>query len=170
MKKLVLLIIILGFTITSFGQAGTCEQSDPFCTSNIYTFPAGVNTGTAQQGPYYGCLQTRPNPAWYHMKIAIEGSINIFMYTTPAKDIDFICWGPFNDPVAPCASSLTASKVVDCSYSPSTTEMCNIPYGQVGEYYILLITNYSNQACNITFEKQSGTGETDCTIVPRGIL
>ncbi|MAZ93359.1 MAG: hypothetical protein CMF58_02990 [Lentimicrobiaceae bacterium] len=166
MKKLVLIIIILGFTITSFGQAGTCEQSDPFCTSNIYTFPAGVNTGSAQSGPYYGCLGSTPNPAWYHMKIAIEGNINIFMYTTPSKDIDFICWGPFNDPIAPCASSLTANKMVDCSYSPSTTETCNIPYGQVGEYYILLITNYSNQACNITFEKQSGTGETDCTIVP----
>ncbi|PIY30944.1 MAG: hypothetical protein COZ08_10065, partial [Bacteroidetes bacterium CG_4_10_14_3_um_filter_42_6] len=45
-------------------------------------------------------------------------------------------------------------------------EYCDIPSGQVGEYYILLITNYSNQPCNITFEKSAGTGATDCTILP----
>jgi hypothetical protein len=36
---------------------------------------------------------------------------------------------------------------------------------EVGEYYILMITNYSNQPCNITFTKTEGVGETDCDIV-----
>ena len=167
MKKLAsILILIVAVYGNVLGQAGLCEESDPFCTGNIYTFPAGVNTGTAQSGPNYGCLGTQPNPAWYHMKIAVAGNINIFMSTQPSKDIDFICYGPFTDPFAPCASSLTANNTIDCSYSPSPTETCNIPNGQVGEYYILLITNYSNQPCNITFQKTSGSGETDCTIVP----
>ncbi len=167
MKKLFLLIIVIVGTYgNALPQAGFCEDSDPFCTANIYTFPAGVNTGTAQPGPAYGCLGTQPNPAWYHMKIAVAGNLNIFMYTTPSRDIDFICWGPFTDPYEPCNGQLTSNKIVDCSYSPNPTETCNIPNGQVGEYYILLITNYSNQPCDITFEKQSGTGETDCTIVP----
>ncbi len=167
MKKVAfLLTLIILISNNIFGQAGTCEISDPFCTSSIYTFPAGVNTGTAQSGPNYGCLVTQPNPAWYHMKIAVAGNINIYMSTVPLKDIDFICWGPFTDPYDPCASSLTNNMIVDCSYSPNPTENCYIPNGQVEEYYILLITNYSNQACDITFQKTSGSGETDCTIVP----
>ncbi|PLX03378.1 MAG: hypothetical protein C0595_07305 [Marinilabiliales bacterium] len=167
MKKLIILsLVALIYSTNLFSQGDYCVDSEPFCTNNLYQFPAGVNSGTAETGPYYGCLSTRPNPAWYHMKIAIAGSINIYMYSTPLRDIDFICWGPFADPVTPCTAQLTANKVVACSYSPNPTENCFIPNGQVGEYYILLITNYSNQPCDITFEKTAGTGETDCTIVP----
>jgi hypothetical protein len=168
MKKIILLfLLIAGFTINNLvAQGDSCVLSEPFCTGSIYTFPAGVNSGTAEPGAYYGCLTTQPNPAWYHMKIATAGDINIHMYSTPLYDIDFICWGPFSDPTSPCVSQLTANMVVDCSYSPAPPEDCYIPNGQVGEYYILLITNYSNQPCDITFEKTSGTGETDCTIVP----
>ena len=166
MKKLILFFALLfSFYYNGQGQAGNCENSDPFCTSSIYTFPAGVGT-TAQSGPNYGCLNSQPNPAWYHMKIAISGSLQIKMFSTPSRDIDFICWGPFNDPYDPCTAGLTANKIVDCSYSTSATEYCDISNGQVGEYYILLITNYSNLPCNITFQKTSGSGETDCTIVP----
>ncbi len=169
MKRLSLLLTIL-FFITGYqslrAQGDSCVLSEPFCTGNIYTFPAGVNSGTAEPGPDYGCLSTQPNPAWYHMKIAVAGNINIHMYSTPLHDIDFICWGPFSDPTSPCVTQLTGNMIVDCSYSPAPTEDCYIPNGQVGEYYILLITNYSNQPCDITFEKTAGTGETDCTIVP----
>ena len=55
---------------------------------------------------------------------------------------------------------------MDCSYSPNPTEDCYIPNGQTGEYYILLITNYSQQPCEITFSQTSGSGSTDCTILP----
>ena len=148
-----------------FGQATTCQESEPFCTGTIYTFPAGT-TGSAQPGAYYGCLLTQPAPVWYHMLIEDPGPITIYMYSTPLVDIDFICWGPFNDPYDPCVAGLTQNKVVDCSYSPNPTEYCNIPNGQTGEYYILLITNYSQQVCNITFSQTGGTGSTDCTILP----
>ena len=167
MKKIAIFVFLL-FVLTgyTFGQAGTCEISDPFCTTDIYTFPASTG-GTAQTGPDYGCLVTQPNPAWYHMKIEIAGNIDIEMFSTPAKDIDFICWGPFSDPYAPCTSSLTSNMEVDCSYAGGTEpEECNIPNGQVDEYYILLITNYSDDPCDITFQKIGGTGETDCSILP----
>lgn len=143
-----------------------CSKSFPFCTSDIYTFPAGVNSGTAESGPYYGCLTTQPNPAWYHMRILVSGNINIYMESSPLEDIDYIVWGPFDDPVAPCSGQLTSAKVVSCSYSPDPTETAVIPNGQTGEYYILLITNFSNDPCEITFSKTGGTGETDCSILP----
>jgi len=144
----------------------SCHKSFPFCTGTTYNFPAGVNSGTGQAGPAYGCLSTRPNPAWYHMKIGTSGNIVITMQSNPLRDIDFICWGPFTHPVEPCVAQLTANKIVSCSYSTAATEICTIPNAVTGEYYILLITNFSNQPCNISFSQTGGTGTTDCTIVP----
>ena len=145
-----------------------CADAYPFCTDNgMYEFPAGVNAGSGESGPDYDCLYTTPNPAWYYMRIGNPGNIDIYMYSTPAVDIDFCCWGPFDDPTTPCPNGLTEDKVVSCSYSANPTEHCLIPAtAQTGEYYILIITNYSNQACNINFSKVSGSGDTDCGILP----
>jgi hypothetical protein len=162
------LVFILSFVLLAFNSSGQgllCAESAPFCTGTIYTFPAGT-TGYAEPGAYYGCLLTQPAPAWYHMLIANPGPIQIYMFSTPLVDIDFICWGPYTDPYSPCVAGLTSNKVVDCSYSPNPTEYCDIPNGQTGEYYILLITNYSQQPCDITFSQTGGTGSTDCTILP----
>ena len=145
-----------------------CALADPFCTDNgMYEFPAGVNAGSGESGPDYDCLYTTPNPAWYYMRIGDPGAIDIYMYSTPAVDIDFCCWGPFDDPTTPCPYGLTEDKVVSCSYSANPTEHCMIPAtAQTGEYYILVITNYSNQTCNINFSAVGGAGSTDCGILP----
>lgn len=149
-------------------QNNLCANADPFCTDvGIYEFPAGVNAGAGETGPNYNCLSTRPNPAWYYMKMANPGGMTIYMYSTPSEDIDFCCWGPFDDPITPCPNGLTAAKVVSCSYAPDHTENCIIPSSaQTGQYYILVITNFSNNQCNITFSKTAGTGTTDCSIMP----
>ena len=150
-------------------QNNTCANADPFCTDNgMYQFPAGVNAGSGETGPYYDCLSTTPNPAWYYMQIDNPGNIDIYMYSTPSHDIDFCCWGPYptiTDP-SPC-SNLTSNKVVSCSYSINSTEHCLIPStAQTGDYFIMVITNYSNQTCNISFSKVGGTGTTNCGILP----
>ncbi len=161
----VTLFFIVAETISA--QSGYCNNSEPFCTNDITTFPAGVDMPDAEPGPYYGCLSSQPNPAWYHMRIASPGNITIQISSNPPKDIDFICWGPFSDPHAPCANQLIELNEVDCSYAYGTEpEVCAISTTFDGEYYILLITNYSNDECAISFEKISGTGETDCGIVP----
>jgi len=149
-------------------QNNLCSLADPFCTDNgLYEFPAGVNAGSGETGPYYSCLYTTPNPAWYYMRIANPGDIDIYMYSTPSVDIDFCCWGPFDDPVTPCPNGLTSNKVVSCSYAAAHTEHCMIPSNsQTGEYYILVITNYSNQTTNVSFSKVGGSGTTDCGILP----
>ena len=148
-------------------QNNLCANADPFCTDNgIYEFPAGVNAGNGESGPNYDCLSTRPNPAWYYMRMANSGGMTIYMYSTPSQDIDFCCWGPFDDPTSPCPNGLTGAKVVSCSYAPAHTENCIIPSNaQSGQYYILVITNFSNQSCNITFSKTAGSGTTDCSIL-----
>lgn len=148
----------------NINQNNLCDSALPFCTGTNYQFPAGVGAGSGQSGPCYNCLSTTPNPAWYYMKIANPGDLHIYMYSTPSRDIDFCCWGPF-DTQSSC-TQLTCAKVVDCSYSPNPTETCDIYGATTGKYYILVITNYSNQACNINFSQTSGSGSTDCTILP----
>ena len=145
-----------------------CENSEPSCTDNdLYIFEAGVDAGSGEPGPSYDCLSTQPNPAWYYMRIDHPGGMLIDMESNPQKDIDYCCWGPFDDPFAPCPNGLTANKVVSCSYLSNSHEICEIPNtATTGEYYILIITNYSNQQCTISFEKTSGDGTTDCSILP----
>lgn len=164
----------------------TCENADPFCTTDNYTFVAANTSSQAQSGPYYCCISSSYNPSWYYMRIGVPGIFTIHMeghdpnnYYTQ-RDIDFCFWGPFNDEHTPCNGGLTASKVVDCSYSSSYSEDVRFDRPSqsgcthhtitpsVGEYYILLITNYSQQPCVITFQKVagSGPGETDCGILP----
>jgi hypothetical protein len=55
--------------------------------------------------------------------------------------------------------------VVDCTYSPNSYEYCEIPDGQTGEYYILMITNYSQQPTEITLEQTTGSGSLDCSLL-----
>lgn len=151
----------------------TCATSDPFCTTDVVTFNVAANPGGyCENGPYYGCLSSytdRP-PFWFHMKIGVAGAFQIKMSNSSNVDIDFCCWGPFDDPVTPCPSQLNSGKYVSCGSSSAHTEYCDIPSSaQVGKYYIMVITKYNQStATNITFQKVagSGPGETDCGILP----
>ncbi len=167
-KKDILLLLLGCITFHAYAQtptSGTCDNAVGVCSSTSYSFPAGVNAGTAATGPNYGCLTTRPNPAWFFLQMQNSGSITFTMISSPAKDIDYIIWGPFTDRFASCGTSLNASKIVSCSYSNAATETATIPSGVTGQYYILLITNYSNNATNISFAQTSGTGSSNCDIL-----
>jgi len=162
MKKILVILVGLFSTGSVYSQAD-CSSSQPFCTSSAYSFPASTNT-TAPNGPDYGCLGTQPNPAFYFMQIDQPGNLTITMQSTPLVDIDFICWGPFNDPATMC-DSLTGAYIEDCSYSTAAVEDCDIINAVTGQYYILLITNYSNQTCNIDFSLTGGNGTTSCCLL-----
>lgn len=166
-----------------------CADSEPFCTSDIITFTAPANTAS-ENIPDIGCLGSKPCPAWFHMRINTPGQFIIHMEgrdpnNNQQRDIDFCLWGPFTDPTSPCVSQLTSNKIIDCCYSSSYSENAYLGYQagqhshqtghgnvnyhdpQTGEYYILLITNFSQQNCRISFTKQenSGPGTTDCSII-----
>ena len=143
---------------------GSCISISPFCTDSTYTYPASVDVPSSGIGPDYDCLFTSPNPAWYYLQISEAGDLVIDMYSDPYQDIDFIVWGPLNSYTG-VFNSLNSTLVEDCSYSASGYETATITNAQVGDIYIFLITNYSNQECNIIFEQISGDGATDCDIV-----
>ncbi|MEA3505016.1 MAG: T9SS type A sorting domain-containing protein [Bacteroidota bacterium] len=166
LKRFAVALLLVVWLPDVFSQSATCIESEPFCTGTNYTFPASVNAPPAEDGPDYDCLTNQPNPVWYHLLIDNSGDLIIDMFSTPSHDIDFICWGPFTNPTDPCPYGLDENHVVCCSYSISSTETCIIDGAVSGEYYILMITNFSNQACNINFSQTGGTGSTDCSILP----
>ncbi len=172
-----------------------CVDSDPFCTSDVITFDAATSSQTANQLEGYdfddGCIGSSYNPSWYHMRINIPGQFVIHMEghdpnNGTNRDIDFCIWGPYEDPTSACVAGLTTNKIIDCCYSSSYTEDIYLGYlegdhhhntshgtinyhvPEVGEYYILMICNFSQQPCTISFTKTegSGPGETDCGILP----
>jgi len=65
-------------------------------------------------------------------------------------DIDFALWGPFSslgDALGNCGS---LGAPISCSYDPSSNETASFSSGGPGEFYILLITNFSGQPTNVT--------------------
>lgn len=157
--------LIFNIFLINAQTANNCGDAQPFCSDSPETFPGGVNSGSAQPGPSYGCLFSQPNPAWYYLQIGEAGTIQITLTPNPLVDIDFIIWGPFSDPTSPCNGQLTAPNIVDCSFSAQAVEVVDIPNAQVGEFYILLITNFSNNPTNINVTQTGGTGSTDCSVL-----
>ena len=158
MKKLLLVILFMLTLLAknASAQGADCATADPFCTASGATFPASTST-VAPVGPNYGCLGSQPNPAFYFLNIATSGSLTLNISSSAGVDIDFIAWGPFTSPGAACASGLTGS-AVDCSYSTAAVETCLIPSAIVGEFYMILITNFSGVPTNISLTQTSGTG------------
>jgi hypothetical protein len=148
--------------VTELGES--CDSSTPFCTGTAETFTADVGS-VAPSGNDYGCLLSQPNPTWFYLEVDVAGDIEMTMTNSNTVDIDFKVWGPFTDVTTACAN-LTAANDEDCSYSTSSVEIANITGAQVGEVYVMMITNFSNSSTDITFSQTGGSGETDCAILP----
>lgn len=177
-QKLLLLVWTACTVQFATAQGASCATADPFCTDNGAAFPASTST-TAESGPDYGCLLDQPNPAWYYLQIDQSGDIDISLTNSASEDIDFICWGPFVN-LADACSNLTGGgafdmctilgtypcgNMVDCSFDPQANEEVNIPGAVSGEFYMLLITNFSGMPTDVFADQIGGTGSTDCSIV-----
>ncbi len=194
MKKYIfsfVFIITLIFPALIFAQGAICAEVEPFCTDFGASFPASTNTN-AEPGNQYGCLITRPNPAWYYLQIDSPGDLEITLTNSNNVDIDFIVYGPYPDlqvaqsncgsfqaqetgcPLSgtcpngvPCDffNGCVNGDGVDCSYDPQSVEVADIPNAQVGEVYVFLITNFSGLPTDISVNQTSGGAGTDCSIV-----
>ena len=199
MKRTIVFLITLLFIIRISGQGVDCGTASPFCTGTTINFPAVTDIPSPiplPAYPNYGCLTDIKNPSWYYMKIGNPGNLVIHISTSPAHDVDFICWGPF-DTLTACSGLLTGNcsgyacnggtcpdnvgacnvppsfypsgNIVDCSASIQQMEDCHINAAITGQYYILLITNYDNAICNIIFA-QSNVGQAGAGTTDCGIL
>ena len=172
MNKFYFIFLLSLLSYSSFSQ-DNCDSAVPFC--NDFGSPETVvNGGSAEVGPDYGCLASQPNPSWSLLKIQSAGDMELEISQIDNNgvgiDVDFICYGPFNDPITPCQNGiLTAMNTIGCSYSSSSIEHLTINNAQVGEYYLILITNYDGTQGTLTFTQTNTTsptaGESDCSIV-----
>jgi len=118
---------------------------------------------------------------------------------TSGLDVDFVAWGPFSSedpsncnmladrcsPPSPLGNATGCpnntddtdyyindddnSNIIDCSYSPSPSETLTINGVNSGEYYLLLVTNWTGGDGLIEIVQtnfgDSGAGSSDCSIV-----
>jgi len=168
LNKIFLFICTL-FLLIRLGHAqgnAQCGNATPFCTGVPVSYPASTNAGSAPSGPSYGCLGSEPNPAFFFLQMSTSGPVVISMGAN--NDIDFICWGPYPSLAGVCGN-LSANYIQSCSYSPSNTETCTISSAVAGQFYVLLITNFSNQNQQINFTQTNnsspGAGTTNCGII-----
>jgi hypothetical protein len=154
-----------------FAPSQDCTTMQPFCTSSDIQYAAATDYVPEEDNTDYGCLNTRPNPSWYYMKIAVGGDMNIGLTSTfgnTVGDIDFALWGPFDSLDSAIDQCGSYSSPSSCSYSPDATEIAEVRNANVGEYYVFLITNYADaEDLLITFQKEddSGTAESDCSAI-----
>ncbi|WP_205677191.1 hypothetical protein [Antarcticibacterium arcticum] len=184
MKFLYSLLIVFAFVLLgvnkSFSQGDRCSTIQPFCAGDSQLVfpnsnPQSGGRPVAEAGPSYGCLVTQPYPAWYFLKVGEAGSLifDIIQSENPDGsgtliDVDFIVWGPFDADDEYCsAASLSAAKIIDCSYEVDAIERMSIPNARVDDIYIVLITNYDESPGYISLQQvNAGSGgSTDCSIV-----
>jgi len=150
MKKII--NIFVGLLLMSsgllFAQPGTsCDQAN--CTEGG-TYPS--ITGQPSMGQY-GCLYSTPNPYWIAVQVTQAG--NIAWSLTQNSDIDFAAYGPFPSIAAGCPIG-PGTPQADCSYSATSNETININNVQPGQFYIILITNFSGSAGNYNITPLAG--------------
>ncbi len=179
MKRLLFFSLILFsglFHLMAQNTGEYCYTAVPLCSGLTYS----MNTFTsAEAGPNYGCLYSQPNPKWFYLNVDQSGGFVFSLNSPTGNDIDFVAWGPFSNPVTPCTAQLTAScttcpnntadpyfypsgNMVDCSYDPSYSETFHISNAVTGQYYMLMVTNYSNMVGDINIVQtnlgQAGAG------------
>ncbi|WNH11968.1 T9SS type B sorting domain-containing protein [Thalassobellus suaedae] len=165
------LLVYCFFNLYANGQSGSgkfCINAEPLCGASQFYYSNSSGYSIAESGPDYGCVLAQLNPSWFYMQISQDGDIQLKIEQsttiggTPDLDVDFVIYGPFNDPEKPCVVDLTFENIVDCNYLPDFVEYVNIPSTSAGEYYLLLITNFSLAPGFITVTQTAGSATTNC--------
>jgi hypothetical protein len=147
--------------------AYTCGQANSLCNSLGVPF---ANTVNIQSSGTANCLESTPNPTWFYLPISVSGAINLQISqgnNAPNYnnlDVDYIIYGPFTNPVTPCTEGQLLNNVVSCSYSAAPVETATIPNAVSGQYYLIMVTNFSNSPGLITIIQTNLSGGTiDCS-------
>ncbi|NNT70732.1 T9SS type A sorting domain-containing protein [Flavobacterium sp. IMCC34852] len=147
--------------------AYTCSQANSLCNALGVPFANTVNVNGSGSA---NCLGTTPNPTWFFLPVSQAGNItfqvNQVSNNGQPLDVDYIMYGPFTSPTVACGNqSMLLSNVVSCSYSAAAVEYPFIPNALPGQYYLLMVTNFSNNPglITITEANTSNTGAIDCS-------
>lgn len=156
MKKIIILVIaILGLNYTAYSQGASCAASEVLCNPNT-TFPGSTGgSGGGGVGVDYGCLSSQPGPAWYTINVATSGDITLTMTNSGGFDIDFALWGPFTTADV-CGAAMGAP--TSCDYTTAPGGTINLVGATQGQWYKLIVANFSGSPTNISMTQTAGTG------------
>ena len=164
---------IYSFKVKAFANcnlAYTCSQANSLCGALGNPFN---NTIQVPSSGSSGCLGSTPNPTWFYLPISQAGNINLMIQQSTSidfavnnLDVDYAIYGPFTDPVTACGTGMPLpNTIVSCSFSTAAVEFPTIPNALSGQYYLIMVTNFSNQPGFIKITELSGNsqGGLDCT-------
>jgi gliding motility-associated-like protein len=149
----------------------SCSNPNLMCSETSFTYPNATNTPDLGS---VGCLGSSPNPTWFYLTISQPGTVTLNLSQTALTgqglDVDYIVWGPFASPssITGCSTgNFPSGAISSCSYSGDFNETATIQNAQAGQTYVLMVTNFSNQAGNISVNEVngSGSGSASCSIV-----
>lgn len=155
-------------TFANCNLASVCSLANSLCGSLGIPFQNTVNIPNTGG---LGCLGTTPNPTWFYLPISTSGNINLMIQQSTDPnfgftnlDVDYAVFGPFADPVTPCNGQITPNTIVSCSYSATAVEYPVIMNALAGQYYLIMVTNYSNQPGYIKItDLGNSQGTIDCS-------
>lgn len=172
MKKIyysILFFLILTIANNAISQ-NTCATPYQIFSPNSYTYNLTTGIANTDTTNNYGCLPNPNNPTWFYFKVCNSGTIVLGLTSdsigTSSNDIGFIAWGPLSSPLD---SGLTSAQVVDCGLTslPGAPSYINFPSTcTYGQYYKIMITNYTNQPGFFTLNYVSGGGTYDSLCSP----
>lgn len=151
-------------------NAYICSEANSLCSTLNQPFLNTFQGIVAETGNNYGCLGLNINPTWFYLPVSADGDLQFTIeqstdinFSTADLDVNFICYGPYTTPTEACGQTSLTS-IVDCSNSPAATEIVDIPNAQAGEYYLIMVINYSSQPgyLKITQEVGENQGGLDC--------
>ena len=161
MKRFLLLFFTLFTYAFCYSQGGagpvqSCASPIPeICNGSLY--PAATSgTATAPSGTSLNCgfSAITEYGSFYFFESNTNGPLSINITPTDvigipypnintSPDLDYICWGPFNDLTTMC-DILTNPNQEDCSNAPATTqEVLQITNAVAGEFYVILVANWA---------------------------
>jgi gliding motility-associated-like protein len=157
-----------------------CSEAPAFCTGQTVTYANSTNVPSLGQ---IGCLFDTKNPAFFFLQVNQAGPLSYLISQVNTagapRDVDYVAWGPFSDLSSACSgvpqnplpgatpiptpASGCPGTIHACSFSIAPQEIMCIPNAQLCEVYVIMITNYSNDAGTVTFtQTNSGGGTTAC--------
>jgi Concanavalin A-like lectin/glucanases superfamily len=164
-KTSLLLIIILGWSVA---LAQSKKQLNPMSSNNkiqspvvgcsLFTNPNNYTSNSSFQynapindnsnlvgdpATNYGCLSTKPNQTWFIITVNMAGNL-FFDITNPNNyDVDAAIWGPIINNDVTNACTATQNPPIACDYGIYDPQL-TINNAQVGQKYVMLVTNFSN--------------------------
>ncbi len=155
------------------GPGAVCGSGNPFCSTSGVVYPSVTGQASLGGSGVYGCLLTTPNPTWFAFQVSSPGNLVFQVSQTNTLgtgiDVDFAAWGPFTSQVDGCTqlgATPATQTPISCSYSTAAVETITIPNAVVGQWYVVLITNFNGGAGTISFNTTTGNvGSTNCNIV-----